>query len=161
MLLPMTAAPDHCNHVFILLLARYQTHWKHMLVMRKTSQHCQCRICFDLNLVLRNPQACWETKVQAAQQLREHHRHQYMDRTLYWSLRWASSYWRSVLVIMIDGMGKWGTAWPSFGHDRPSKDLESLPRPKLCITGVLAHGWATLLYAAASEEHHGAVPLTS
>ena len=32
----------------------------------------------------------------------------------------------SLLTIIIAGMGKWGTAWPHLGHDRPSKDMDGV-----------------------------------
>ena len=42
---------------------RYLSHWKHVLVMRKVSQHGQCKLCFDLHQVLQNTRADWATKV--------------------------------------------------------------------------------------------------
>ena len=123
--------------------------------MRKTSQHGQCKICFDHYLVLRNPKADWETKARAARNLREHQRQQYVDRTLYWSLRWSSTHNRSCLVIIIDGMGKFGTAWPHFGHDRASKEMDGIIRPKMVLTGALAHGWGTFLFGTSEQRNHG------
>lgn len=40
----------------------YKTHWRHMLVMRKTSQHGQCKISFKLQMLLRDPKVHWENK---------------------------------------------------------------------------------------------------
>ena len=42
---------------------RYLSHWKHVLVMRKVSQHGQCKLCFDLHQVLQNTKVNWATKV--------------------------------------------------------------------------------------------------
>ena len=42
---------------------RYLSHWKHVLVMRKVSQHGQCKLCFDLHQVLQNTKVDWATKV--------------------------------------------------------------------------------------------------
>jgi len=42
---------------------RYLSHWKHILVMRKVSQHRQCKLCFDLHQVLQNTKVDWATKV--------------------------------------------------------------------------------------------------
>lgn len=95
-------------------------------------------------------------KIRAAKQLREHQRQQYQDRTLYWGLRFASVHDESVLTVIIDSMGKWGTAWPRFGHERPSKDMDNVHRPKLVLSAALAHGWATLLFATSEMENHGA-----
>ena len=53
------AGPCPTFHTFV---KRYQTHWKFVLVMRKTSQHGQCKLCFDFHAVLRS-KASWEVKV--------------------------------------------------------------------------------------------------
>ena len=42
---------------------RYLSHWKHVLVMRKVSQHGQCKLCFDLHQILQNTKVDWATKV--------------------------------------------------------------------------------------------------
>ena len=131
---------------------RYKSHWKFVLLMRKTSQHGQCKVCFDLHLLLRNPLEDWGVKIRAARDLREHLRQQYLDRSIYWSLRWSSCHDDSVLTIIIDSMGKFGTT------DRPSKETEHLVRPKLVLTAALAHGWGTFMFACSESEHHGAAP---
>ncbi|CAK9043069.1 unnamed protein product [Durusdinium trenchii] len=41
---------------------RYYSHWRYVLVMRKISQHGQCKTCFDFHSVLRSPKADWSTK---------------------------------------------------------------------------------------------------
>ena len=53
------AGPCPTFHTFV---KRYQTRWKFVLVMRKTSQHGQCKTCFDFHAVLRS-KASWEVKV--------------------------------------------------------------------------------------------------
>ena len=102
----------------------------------------------------------WATaaKIRAARQLREHQRQQYLDRTLYWGLRFSSIHDQEVLTIIIDGMGKWGTSWPHLGQDKPSKDLDNIIRPKLVITAALCHGWGTFLFGTSELENHGADP---
>ena len=62
-------------------------------------------------------------------------------------------------MVIIDSMGKWGTAWPHFGHDRTSKEMDTLVRPKMVLTGALAHGWGTFLFGAAEHENHGSAAL--
>ena len=42
---------------------RYLSHWKHVLVMRKVSQHGQCKLCLDLHQILQNTRVDWATKV--------------------------------------------------------------------------------------------------
>lgn len=172
---------------------RYYSHWRYVLVMRKISQHGQCKTCFDFHSVLRSPKADWSTKVprpnqlvnilsvlfihlllmlmwqinhfwatpakiRAARSLREHQRHQYLDRTLYWGLRFSAVHDQEVLTVIIDGMGKWGTAWPHLGQDKPSKELDNIVRPKLVITAALCHGWGTFLFGTSELENHGAEP---
>ena len=80
---------------------RYLSHWKHVLVMRKVSQHGQCKLCFDLHQILQIYQSTnclWKasasmhsflpptaestTEVREARKLREHQRQQYQDRSL-------------------------------------------------------------------------------
>ena len=102
------------------------------------------------------PTAESTTEVREARRLREHQRQQYQDRSLYWGLRFSSTHDASVLTIIIDVMGKWGTAWPHLGHDRPSKDMDGVVRPKLVLTAALAHGWGTFLFGTSELENHGA-----
>jgi len=50
-------------------------------------------------------------------------------------------------------------AWGSgalLGHDRPSKDMDSVVRPKLVLTAALAHGWGTFLFGTSELENHRA-----
>ena len=102
------------------------------------------------------PTAESSTEVREARKLQEHQRQQYQDRSLYWGLRFSSTHDASVLTIIIDGMGKWGTAWPHLGHDRPSKDMDGVVRPQLVLTAALAHGWGTFLFGTSELENHGA-----
>ena len=73
-------------------------------------------------------------------------------------LRFSSVHDQEVLTIIIDGMGKWGTASPHLGQDKPSKDLDNIIRPKLVITAALCHGWGTFLFGTSELENHGADP---
>jgi hypothetical protein len=76
-------------------------HWNRVIKIRKSSSHTQCKICWELQQKMHHRGATWETRMHAAQQLKVHIRHQYSDRTIYWSLRWASQTYRNVLVIII------------------------------------------------------------
>ena len=130
---------------------RYQSTWKKMLVMRKSSQHSQCRLCFDLQQVLASKTARWADKLQAARMLKSHQREQYHDRLLYWSLRFASKVNNDVLVIIIDDMDHSKFAWPRFGFRKQTHDLDNLTRPTVTFTGALAHGFGTYLYMAGPQ----------
>ena len=54
-------------------------------------------------------------------------------------------------------MGKWGSAWPKFNHDKIPKDLELISRPTMILTAALAHGWCTGLYLSLEPFGHGSV----
>jgi len=85
---------------------RFRAHWRKVLQLRKGSQHAQCQTCFELQQLLRSPKANWGQKAQAARDLRQHYQNQYLDRCLYWSLRWQSRHSSEVLTIIIDSMDK-------------------------------------------------------
>ena len=73
-------------------------------------------------------------------------RDQYHDRMLYWNLRWLSRRRdRGVLTIIIDSMDKAKMAWPQWAFRKP-KAFDHCHRPKLVLTGAMAHGWCTDFY---------------
>lgn len=134
----------------------YQQLWQKLLVIRRESQHSKCQVCFDLQLQMQKPNLPWSVRTEAAQRLRQHHRDQYHDRLLYWSLRWSSRQVNpEVLCVIIDSMGKWGNAWPKFHHDKTPHELERICRPTMILTGSLAHGWCTGLYLSLEPLGHG------
>ena len=55
--------------------------------------------------------ATWEVRMQAAAGLKVHYQNQYLDRCIYWSLRFASRANCDVLTIIIDSMDKAKFAW--------------------------------------------------
>ena len=130
--------------------------------MREKSQHKQCQICFDLQLVLHSPSVPWSKKMEAAKTLRKHHQEQYEDRVLYWSLRFASQTQAtavgddnlpacgagSVLTIIIDDMDHSKFAWRRWGFRKVPHELDNVARPTVTFTGAIAHGWGTYLYMA-------------
>ena len=70
-------------------------------------------------------------------------RDQYHDRMLYWNLRWLSRRRdRGVLTIIIDSMDKAKMAWPQWAFRKP-KAFDHCHRPRLVLTGAIAHGWCT------------------
>ena len=73
-------------------------------------------------------------------------RDQYHDRMLYWNLRWLSRRRdRGVLTIIIDSMDKAKMAWPQWAFRKP-KAFDHCHRPRLVLTGAIAHGWCTDFY---------------
>lgn len=128
--------------------------WQKRLKFRKSSQHAQCNVCYKLQAVLHSHGTGWGEKVQAARELRQHYRDQYLDRCLYWSLRWFSRHSSEVLVIIIDSMDKAKFAWPRW-IGRTPKTMDKLFRPKLVLTAALAHGYTTHLFLSSEQESHG------
>ena len=64
--------------------------WKGALVFRKPSQHAQCQTCAETLRNLHKRGASWAERSAAAAALKKHYQDQYMDRMLYWSLRFAA-----------------------------------------------------------------------
>lgn len=75
----------------------------------------------------------------------------YLDRCLYWSLRWASSSGEGLLVVTLDRLDQMQVrcAWP-WAPGRLSNDDGILVRPRLVVTAA-AHGltgaWGDLALA--------------
>ena len=141
---------------FMTFYRRWAAVWHKLLRFRKSSQHAQCQTCHELQQVMRGRQSNWQQKMQAARDLSTHYSHQYLDRCLYWSLRWASRMLQGVLCIIIDSPDKTRYAWPRLPWERLPKDLEAMVRPRLALTGVIAHGFCTTLHWANENLEHGA-----
>ena len=124
--------------------------------IRKTSQHAQCQTCFELNEALQCRKSNWADKMRTAQALRQHHQDQYLDRCIYWSLRFASRNKANILVLILDSPDKTRYAWPRWPWSRNPKELEGVIRPRIAITGVLVHGFFGGLYWAQENQSHGA-----
>ena len=80
-------------------------------------------------------------RLDAARHLREHIRATYLDRQIYWNLRFASRSFSDVLVIIIDSMDKTKFAWPRFSFARRPHDLGDIVRPRISFTIAMAHGY--------------------
>lgn len=82
--LRMSAPP--CYRTF----RRHWKNWRQVLRFRKPSQHAQCQTCSELLHTLHRRGAAWADRAAAAAALRRHYQDQYLDRCLYWSLRFAA-----------------------------------------------------------------------
>ena len=81
--------------------------WSKVLHLKFPSDHSCCQTCFELREATYRTWSPLHVKLQYARRWRDHLRDQYMDRVLYWNLRFASrEFDSSVLTIIIDSMGK-------------------------------------------------------
>lgn len=157
--------------------------WRRALKFRKVSQHSQCQTCSDLLQQLHKRGAAWADRMRAAAALKRHHQDQYLDRCIYWSLRFASramqdvpglghcKAWAAprharfstssvqcpakVLVIILDSMDRTKFAWPRWSGRVP-KRLEGCIRPRLVLTAAIAHGYLTKIFLSNENVFHGA-----
>jgi hypothetical protein len=132
--------------------------WKAYIGMRKSSEHAQCQVCWNLQQQLSARQASWLERATAARSLRTHLRLQYLDRMIYWSMRWASQQQLGgVLCIIIDSMDKSKFSWPKLPCRRlPKGPLDGTPRPKFVLTCSIAHGYCYNLFLSHDHTSHGA-----
>jgi hypothetical protein len=122
--------------------------WSKYLRFRKTSQHSQCNTCFKLQQDLRDGALETHDRMFAAQALRQHYRDAYLDRCIYWAMRYESRNQSDVLCIIIDSMDRSKFAWPRFPFGQRPKWLEGIVRPRFVVTAALAHGYCTCLFVA-------------
>jgi hypothetical protein len=62
----------------------------------------------------------------------------------------------TVLVIIIDSMDRKKAVWPKYDFNRKPHEIESLkPRPRMTVTGGIAHGWCTGIFIAQETMSHG------
>lgn len=130
---------------------RWDDRWRAVIGFRGKLQHSQCTECVKYEAYMRKANTCAESKHAAAREWRKHLRGQYHDRLIYWHLRWFSRQRnRGVVTIIIDSMDKSKLAWPQYTFRKP-KCLDSLVRPKLVVTGSIAHGYCTDIYITDDE----------
>ena len=132
--------------------------WKRCLRFREASQHAECDECFRFRKRLAKGNSA-AGRVEIAAQWRSHLLKQWLDRSLYWALRFASrSREANLVTIIADSMDKSKWCYPKFHNcHRIPHELEGFQRPKLVLTAVLAHGWSTGVYVSDDETiQHGA-----
>ena len=134
---------------------RWDEVWRHYLRFRKSSEHAQCNTCFKLHKVMHDRGSSVAEKLDAARHLREHISNTYLDRQIYWNLRWASRCHQDVLVIIIDSMDKTKFAWPRYPFPQRPHDLADIVRPRVSFTVAMAHGYCVDMYMAPEELNQG------
>jgi len=139
---------------FMTFAARWAEVWRHVLQIRKSSQHNECNICFQYRQQLRS-HGCLDDKLEIATKWRHHLHWQYMDRCVYWSMRWASRAKRDLLCVVIDGLDKSKFALPKYTFGRKSKELDTCHRPRVNITGAIAHGYCRGVYISDQQINTG------
>ncbi len=128
--------------------------WPKYLKFRQTSQHAECKTCFEARQRIQARSLSLVQRVEYARQWRAHLKDHYYDRAIYWFCRYASRHNLNVLTIIIDSMDKAKFAWPQFPWHRVDKTLEDFVRPRLCFTAAIAHGYGIFFYIA-DELSHG------
>ena len=131
--------------------------WSKVLRLKFPSDHSCCQTCFELREKIYRTWAPLHEKLQWARLWRDHLRNQYMDRVLYWNLRFVSrSFDATVLVLIIDSMDRKKAVWPKYHFTRKPHEIEALkPRPRMTVTGGVAHGWCTGIFIAQETMSHG------
>ena len=129
--------------------------WKRVLGFRKSSQHAECKSCFAYREQMHQSHLTVPARMAFAKEWRLHLRAAYHDRLIYWWCRYASRHSMDVLTIIIDSMDKAKFCWPQFPWGRKDKALDGQRRPKLVVTGAIAHGYGTLLFIADEKLSHG------
>lgn len=136
----------------------WRARWCKLIKFREISQHSQCEICFDCKQFLQRGRASTEEKHDKAKQWRRHLTMTYLDRLLYWHIRFQSKLREDCMVcIIIDSMDKTKLSWPQFNFVTPKGPLDHFIRPKLIITCALAHGFGGFFYISHDDTcSHGA-----
>ena len=131
--------------------------WSKVLRLKFPSEHSCCQTCFELREATYRTWSPLHVKLHHARRWRDHLRDQYMDRILYWNLRFASREFDStVLTIIIDSMDRKKAVWPKYDFNRKPHTIENLkPRPRMTVTGGMAHGWCTGIFITQETLSHG------
>ena len=129
----------------------WHTEFSH-LRFRAASMHVQCSVCLHHKMLIRELSQHLNARTRQSELYSEHLVAQYRDRQKYWQARGISRLqFETYLVVMIDGMDQCKFQYPRSAVCR-AKDLASLQRPRLQVTGVLAHGFG-LFFAASGHDH--------
>lgn len=134
---------------------RWAQVWSKYMRFRKSSQHSQCNRCFELTRDMHDTSLTMVERMHAAKALRQHYNDSYLDRCIYWALRYESRVQSDILCIIIDSMDRTKFAWPRWPFSKMPKYLEGVARPRLVLTAALAHGYCTSIFVAEEKVSHG------
>lgn len=152
----ISGSPDETPAAWTTFWRCWVGKWKDVLEFRKVSQHMRCNTCFELEKAMHGERGDLMRKLDWARMLRQHLREQYEDRTIYWSMRWASRKYMNVLTIIIDSMDKAKLAIPRMNCARLPKAFDGLHRERVVCTCLWAHGWCTKCLINDEALPHGA-----
>ena len=133
--------PPGCG--FKLFWHIWTTRYKDKLDFRGSFQHAVCSVCIQHKLLL--GQLSHDTTSRLRQRML-HDRHlsnQYRDRRMYWHDRALSRLQTNTITLIIDGMDQAKFCWPRSVFFR-SHAFDSYQRPRLHVTGCIAHGFFML-----------------
>jgi len=115
-----------------------------ILGFRSTHQHSVCTVCIKHRLLIRALGHDLRARTKQRSLYERHLKSQYCDRKVYWRLRAESRLLGGVICFIMDGMDQAKFAWPRAkfftGHE-----FDSWQRPRLHITGILVHGFFSML----------------
>ena len=134
----------------------WQEFWQNKLLhFRKKSSHKECTICHDARNALHEKGLQPQQRLIVATQWRQHLAKQYADRLLYYTIRYMSRQGLGCLCIIQDAMDKSKLAFPKWASGRMPKSMDGLSRPRLVLTGSIAHGHELGIFLTAEETGYG------
>lgn len=136
----MKASDPDCTVSFAQFWLVWRQEYSHMK-FRARSTHAICSVCLRYNFLIKDFGHHLRARAVQQQHYLRHLEDQFKDRCAYWRAR-ASSRLRSSneVCIMMDGMDQGKFSCPRATHIYRSKELNTLQRPRLHITGAIAHG---------------------
>ena len=136
----MKASDPDCTVSFAQFWRVWRQEYSHMK-FRARSTHAICSVCLRYKFLIKDFGHHLRARAVQQQHYLRHLEDQFKDRCAYWRAR-ASSRLRSSneVCIIMDGMDQGKFAVPRATHIYRSKELNTLQRPRLHITGAIAHG---------------------
>ena len=114
------------------------------LLFRSTRQHSVCPVCVKHKLLIRLFAHDMKARIKQRMLYERHLQGQHADRKWYWFLRAQSRLLQTTIVMIIDGMDQSKFCWPRAPFFT-NHEFDGFVRPRLQITGVLAHGYFSML----------------
>lgn len=121
----------------------WTTSYKDKLDFRGSFQHAVCGVCIQHKLILRQLSHDTTSRLLQRALYDRHLSNQYRDRRMYWHDRALSRLNTTIVTLIIDGMDQAKFCWPRSVFFR-SHAFDSYQRPRLHVTGCIAHGFFML-----------------